>query len=829
MNILKKVLPHVVAVVVFALISVIYFSPVLDGKKLRQYDIVQYGGAAKEVSAFRAQTGEEAMWTNSMFGGMPAYQISVAYPNNWTKYLNRVLTLGLPHPVAILFVALLGFYIMLLCFKVDPWLSIVGALVYGLSTYFLIIIGAGHNTKMRTLAFMPAIIGGLYLVYHRQKLWLGVIVTCLALALQIFANHFQITYYTAIVVLIFLIFETIHVFKERSLRNNFIKGSAGLLLALTLAVGVNITNMLLTMEYTPYSTRGLSDLRDTDGDKTSGLDKSYILNNYSYGVAETMNLFIPDFAGGGSVSKVSDRSPFYEAMIANGVPKQQATQIAKQVPLYWGGQDGGTSGPVYIGAVAIFLFVLGLFVVKGRVKWWLLTATLLSIVLAWGRHCMFVSDLFINYFPGYNKFRTVSMILVIAEMTIPLLGILAVKELLCDRLSLDAKKNAIKKSLYIVGGIALFFVVLPGLLFSFSSPADGEMSKMGYPDWLVAALPDTREYVLRMDALRSLFFVFATSAVLWFTVGGKIKLRPAYFLIAVLVVADLWLVDKRYLNNDRFAVAKEVSNPVKQSAADGYILRDTTLDYRVLNLNNPFNDATTSYFHKSIGGYHGAKMKRYQELIDHRLSGEIKTIIAGLQSAKTPQDVGNIFAACPALNMLNTRYVIYNPEQPALDNPAAIGNAWPVAQIRWVDDADAEIAALSDLARFDPAREAVVDKRFEESLKDFSASYDSTANIRLTSYKPNHLVYEYRSQTPQLAVFSEIYYDKGWDAYIDDRLVPHVRANYVLRAVAVPEGSHRIEFKFASKTYAMGEKISLAGSIAIVLLVLGRVAWRYIR
>ncbi|GHT21578.1 membrane protein [Bacteroidia bacterium] len=822
MDLLKKALPHLVAVLVFVMVSVIYFSPVLDGKRLRQHDSIQYGGMSKEIVDFRQATGEEAMWTNSMFGGMPAYQISVTAHNNWTSYLSRIVTLGLPMPVYFLFTALLGFYIMLLCFKVDPWLSIAGAFAYGLSAYFLIIIGAGHNSKMRALAYLPPIIGGIQLVYHQKKIELGAILVCLFLALQIRANHFQISYYAAIIVLIFMIFELAKVWKEKAY-SRFLKSSAVLLAAVAIAVSVNITNMLLTAEYTPHSTRGPSELSNTDGDKTSGLDKSYILGNYSYGIVETMNLFIPNFVGGPSASEVSKSSPFYQSLIDNNIPKQQAAQFSKQVPLYWGGQDGGTSGPVYIGAVMIFLFVLGLFVVKGSVKWWLVAATIVSIVLAWGKHCMFISDLFIDYFPGYNKFRTVSMILVIAELTIPLLGILAVKELFGDRLALDAKKNAVKKSLYIVGGIALFFVLFPGLLFSFASDNDAQM---GYPDWLIAALHDTREYVLRMDALRSLFFVLAAAVVLWFAVGGKIKTRTAYILFALLILVDLWTVDKRYMGNDRFVAAKEVANPVKQSVADQSILQDTALDYRVLNLGNPFNDATTSYFHKSVGGYHGAKMKRYQELIEHRLSGEINTIIGDLKSVKTRDDFEALLAKCPALNMLNTRYVIYNPEQPALENPATLGNAWTVPQIRWADNADAEIAALND---FDPTQEALIDKRFENALSGFAAQPDSLASIRLTDYKPNHLTYEYTASKPQLTVFSEIYYPKDWTAYIDGQPAPHVRANYVLRAMVIPEGTHQVEFKFASSTYILGEKISLAGSVLLILLIAGSIAGYFVK
>ncbi len=793
MNILKKALPHVVAVVVFLVITLAYFSPMIfDGKQLRQGDILQSNGSSKEIIDYREKTGKEALWTNSVFSGMPAYQISVKYPNNWTAYLSTILSLGIPSPAYMIFVALLCFYIMLLCFGVNPWLSIAGAIAYGLSTYFLVALGAGHNTKIRALAYLPLVIGGLYLAYSRKKIWLGMLITCLALALQIRTGHLQITYYTAIIVLIFMILELVRIIRDKQY-SGFVKASAAMIVAVVLAVGVNITSMLLTMEYTPYSTRGASELTDETGDQTKGLDKSYILNNYSYGISETMNLFIPYFSGGPLSVEAAKKSELYDVLVKQGQPKAQAEMLAQHFT-YWGGQDGGTSGPVYIGAVMIFLFVLGLFVVKGQLKWWLVTATILSILLAWGKHFEMFSNLFIDTFPMYNKFRTVSMILVIAEFTIPLLGILAVKELLSDELTNLDKQKALKKAFFITGGVALFFTIFPGLFFSFEAVSDANL-----PDWLIVPLHDTREAVLRNDAFRSLLFVTGMAAVLWFAVRGKLKFAPTCALLAVLILVDLWAVDKRYLNDNSFK-PKGV-NIARPTQADLAILQDKSPDYRVMNTTvSTFNDATTSFFHKSIGGYHGAKMKRYQELIEHHISP------------------GNM----AVLNMLNTKYFIVADEkqqQPiAQQNPGALGNAWPVASIKWVDNADVEIAALKG---FDPAKEAVVDKRFEPAFEGFTPRHDSTASITLVSYEPNHLIYNYESQIPQMVVFSEIFYDKGWNAYIDGELTPHVRANYVLRAMAIPAGKHEIVFKFEPKSYALGEKISLAGSICIVLLILG--------
>jgi hypothetical protein len=816
MGILKKLLPHLVAIVVFAVVTLAYFSPLLEGKKLEQGDILQANGSAQEIVEFRERTGEEALWTNAVFGGMPAYQISIQYHNNILGYINRVFTLGLPLPAYMIFVAMACFYIMLLCFGVNPWLSIAGAFAYGFSTYFLIIIGAGHNTKMRALGYMPLVIGGIYMAYHQRKLWLGVLLTCIALGLQIRANHLQITYYTAIIILIYLILELVNIIRDRKY-DSFVKTSAAMIIALVLAVSVNFTNMLLTAEYTPYSTRGPSELTDNENSQTGGLDKDYILNDYSYGIVETMNLFIPNVMGGASGGDAGVKSPYYDALVKLGYSKSDAGKYSKYAPLYWGNQRF-TAGPVYIGAVVVFLFVLGLFVVKGRIKWWLVSATVLSVLLAWGKNFYMFSDLFIDYFPMYNKFRTVSMILIIATLCMPLLGILGLKEMFGTDLTVRDKQRALKNSFFITGGIALFFVVFPGLFFSFETPADLTRE---YPETLIAALRDTREMLLRNDSFRSLLFVTAAATILWFVMKEKLKVMAACVLFGALILADLWMVDKRYLNNNSFKKVK-TANTIQPSPADLAILEDKSLDYRVLNLAaDPFNDATTSFFHKSVGGYHGAKMKRYQELIERRLSPEMSMILSRFRSAKTVEDIGKAFTGCTSLNMLNTRYLIYDRQQVPLSNPDALGNAWPVSAIKWVENADAEIEALN---HFDPGREAVIDERYRPVIGDFHASSDSTASIRLTDYEPNHLIYEYQSRKPQLVVFSEIFYDKGWNAYIDGELTPHIRANYVLRAMEVPAGKHEIVFRFEPEGYALGEKISLAGTAGIVLLILGVIA-----
>jgi hypothetical protein len=796
-GIAKKVLPHAAATGLFVLASIIYFGPMFtDGKQFRQGDILHFVGSSQEIVEYRERTGNEPLWTNSVFGGMPAYQISVKYPNNWLQYLGSFLTLGLPAPVYMIFLAMLGFYLMLLCFGINPWLAVAGAFAYGLSTYFILIAGAGHNSKMRAMAYMPPVIGGLYMAYVRGKIWPGALIVCLALGLQIRANHLQSTYYTAILVLIFIILELIRVIGEKQY-GVFLKTSAAMAVAVALAVGVNITNILLTAEYTPYSTRGQSELTDETGNRTKGLDRSYILNDYSYGIAETMNLFIPNFVGGGSVSEVGLNSPFYKALITNGVSRKDAAESCKGAPTYWGYQLS-TAGPVYLGAVIIFLFVLGLFAVKGRIKWWLAAATALSIALAWGRHFDFLSNLFIDFFPMYNKFRTVSMILTVAMLAVPLLGVLALNEMFGNNLTVACKKKALQKSFIITGAIALLFVLLPGLFFSFEAESDA-----GYAErfeWLLIALRDTREWMLRSDAFRSLLFVTAAAATLLFSILGKLKYPISVAILTALIVTDLWSVDRRYINERNFFPKQKNINVAKPSTADLDILQDKSY-YRVMNTTvNTFSDASTSFFHKSIGGYHGAKMKRYQELIERHIGK------------------GNM----AVLNMLNVKYFIVVDRETGLPvkriNPDALGNAWPVEHVRWVDNADAEIDALSD---FDPAREAVADKRYRPAIEGFEARRDTTASINLTGYEPNRLVYGYRSQMPQMIVFSEIFYDKGWNAYIDGKQAPYLRADYVLRAMPVPAGEHEIEFRFEPATYSMGEKIALASSIGIILMILG--------
>lgn len=793
MEIVKKLLPHVIAVLVFIIISFSYFNPLLDGKSIRQGDIMQFIGMSKEIVDFREKTGTEPLWTNSMFGGMPAYQISVVYHHNVAKNINNIMTLHLPVPAVYLFLALVGFYILMLVLGANSWIAVAGAIAFSFSSYFFIIESAGHNSKTHAMTFIAPMIAGVILTFRGRYL-LGAAIFVLYLALQLNANHLQITYYTAITILIFAIVEFIYALREKRLLR-FSKAVVVLAAMSVIAVFTNITNMLLTYEYGKESTRGKSELTSNAEDKTSGLDKSYILDNYSYGVAETFDLFIPNFRGGASASNVGENSETYRWLESN-YGRQAAETYSKHMPTYWGSQLS-TAGPVYLGAVVVFLFVLGLFLIKGPFKWWVVTATVLAVFLAWGKNMEWFSTLFINYFPGYNKFRTVSMILVIVMFTVPLLGMMGFIKILKNEIEKKEILNALKYSLYIVGGFALLFSLIPGIAGNFEYFND-ENHRL--PEGLLTAIISDRSAMLRMDAFRSLVFVLLTAGLIWLVVKEKIKPVWASIVLALLFIVDLGAVGKRYLSEENFVTKRESKQPYAPSEADLLIMEDKDPNFRVINLTvDPFNDASTSYFHKSIGGYHGAKLKRFQELIEHQISKQNMQV----------------------LNMLNTKYFIVPDQEQkpvARPNPDALGNAWFVDTVKIADNADKEMEALNTLH---PKTSVVVDKRFQNLISKTLFTVDSTSQIKLESYAPNYLVYQSRSATEGLAVFSEIYYDKGWNAYLDGKLVPYFRANYVLRGMSIPAGNHKIEFKFEPKLYTAGERISMISSILLVIVVLG--------
>lgn len=796
----NKYIPHLLALVTIIVLTLVYFSPTLDNKVLQTHDTTVFAGSVKEILEHREQYDEDPLWTNSMFAGMPAYLIAARFPGNLFAPVYRLFrNIGIPlAPVLLL---MIGFYIMLLSFRIRPWLALLGSIAYGFSSYFFIILAAGHNTKAMALAFMAPVIGSIVYAYRRDRIT-GSVLTALFLTLQIIANHLQITYYTFMIVLVFGIVELVYSIKNNRLPN-LIKTTLMLAGAAIIALLINFSNLYVTYEYGKYSMRGKSELSANQEDKTSGLDRSYA-TNWSYGIDETLTLLIPNMKGG--ASQPFDRN----SETVRSLRQNNAGQYVQGIFQYWGTQPS-TSGPVYVGAIIFLLFIMGLVLIKGPYKWWLLAATVLSIMLAWGKNFMFLTNIFFDFFPGYNKFRAVTMILVIAEFCMPLLAVLALDRIFRHDVKKPELMKAFRIGLGITGGILLLFLLFPGLAGSFLSPQE-----IQFPAWLKDSLIADRKEMLRNDALRSLAFIVAGSAIIYLAYNKKLKTTYAIIALALFILIDLWTVNKRYLNKDNF-VRENVSERVfTPTAADEYILRDTTV-YRVLNLTvSPFNDGMTSYHHHSIGGYHGAKIRRYQDLIEHSIGPEINRLTTSLNSISSLEQAEGIFEDLNAINMLNTKYVIINPEGAPLVNNSALGNAWFVSSWQLAENPDEELEAVSEI---DPSNEAVINTKHSELLNEADPDTSSSGSIDLVSYRANRLVYDYVSPATKLAVFSEIYYPKGWNAYIDGDPAEHFRVNYVLRGIVIPEGKHEIVFRFEPESYKIGNKVSLAGSVLLILVI----------
>jgi len=803
----KKSLPHISAIILFILLPIIYFSPVLENKKLNQHDSMTYAGMSKEIADYNKKSDDQALWTNSMFGGMPSYLISLPITTAITPIYNLT-NLNHWRPVSFIFLYLIGFYIALLLFGVSPWLAIVGSIAFGFGSYNFIIIAAGHASKAIAIGYMAPIIAGVYFALKKDK-WIGGSVFAVFLALEIYANHPQITYYTILVLLIMGISELVFAFKNKELPE-FLKRSSIILAFALLAIAANMSRLWTTWEYGKFSLRGKSELTNDQANKTTGLDRDYA-TGWSYGIDETLTLLIPNFNGGSSAVGFSEDSETGKILKSNSVPN--ANTLVKQLPGYWGSQPG-TSGPVYFGAIICFLFVLGLFLLKGTLRIWVIVATLLSIVLAWGHNFMPLTNIFLDYFPGYNKFRTVTMILVIAGFTFPLYAILTLQKIADGEVD---RKKWIKPLAWSVGltaGIALIFAVIPGIAGSFVSAADSQ-----FPDWLQGSLIADRKSLLQIDALRSAIFILLGAGVIWALVEKKVKVNSALLILGGLILIDMWSVDKRYLNDGNFVSDTEAKNPYKATVADIEIQKDKSADFRVLNMAvSTFNDASTSYYHKSIGGYHGAKMRRYQELIDFHVGNEMAVLGQRLEKIKTQASVDSLFLGMNALNMLNTKYLVFNPQVAPILNKHALGSVWLVNKCKIVENADQEIAALKLI---DPAKEVVLERKFEDQLRGITLTNDSNAKIALTAYSPNKMTYHYLGNGNQLAVFSAIYYPKGWNAYIDGKIVAHFQANYVLRSMLLPKGNYDIVFKFEPKSYLIGQKITLWSSLLLLLLIAG--------
>lgn len=801
---LKSKTPYLIVLAIFFLLPYFYFTPLLEGKKLDQHDINVFTGMSREIVEHREATGEETYWTNTMFAGMPAYFSGARLKGNLIDKISNVLTPG-PRPASYLFLMFLGFFLLLRAYDVEKWVATAGALAFGFSTYTFIILAAGHNSKVVAIAFMPALFAAIVYAF-RKKPFTGALLFALALALEINANHLQITYYALLAVLILGLVYLVQAVRKKELMP-FLKTLSLLAVAAILAVGANYNRIYHTYEMGKYSIRGESELKSTEEKSSDGLDPDYI-TGWSLGIDETATLFIPNFKGGSTVGELDTDSHFYQALRRNNV--QNPRQYIRQVPLYWGDQPG--TSPPYVGAVVIFLFVLGLIVLKGPEKWWIAGATLLSLLLSWGHNFAFLTDFFIKHVPGYNKFRAVTMILVIAQMTIPLLGFLIVKEIYTQRIKLPELSKAMKWAAGITGGFALLVLLMPSLAGTFQGNND---QAFGSAPWLIEALQKDRMKMLRSDAFRSLFFVLAGAGMLLLMCRIK-KKQYALLGLAALIIIDLWTVDRRFLDDENFTSKKRISEPYQASAADKMILQDPDPNFKVLNLAvSTFNDASTSYFHKSIGGYHGAKLQRFQDLIENALMPEMQAIQTGLQSVRSQEDLAQLFSGLPVMNMLNTKYVIYSPQQAPLFNPASLGNAWFVDNHIVAANADEEMALIR---KFDPATIATIDKRYINKVSEYSPA-DSLSSIELSSYAPNELVYNYTATSNKLCIFSEIHYPLGWKVQIDGQEADHFRANYLLRGMVLPAGEHEVIFRFAPESIQKTALVS-TGSTLFILLAL---------
>ncbi len=807
-NTLTKSIPIVIAILVFVVLSISYFYPAIEGKRIMGHDNSTSRGMAEEIRLFQKAEGYNPLWTNSMFGGMPGYQISFG-PKNFLMSTVSKLFYFLGRPFSFLFLYFVGFYFLLLSIRINTKLAIIGAIAFAFSSYSIIIIAVGHSTKAIAIGYLVGVIGSVVLAYRGKQL-LGAVLFAIFLGLQIRASHYQITYYGLIMIIILGITEFVYAMKEKRL-SAFCKTIGFLVPATIIAVCMNLTSLWTTYEYAKQTIRGPSELTSSNKNKTSGLDKDYAVQ-WSYGIDETLTLLIPNFKGGGSQINPKVDSETYRVMQQRGV--QNLRQSVQSVGMYHGDQPM-TSGPVYVGAIIVFLFVLGLFIVKGRYKWWLVSATVVSIVLSWGSNIMWLTDFLLDYLPLYNKFRVPSMILVIAQVAMPLLGIIALNDILSGTVDNKVWIRGLKWSVLIVVGILLPFIIIPEKFFDFTNASD----LTRYPEWLRDSLILDRKSMLRADALRSLIFIILGAGVIYIWHKKKIRTNLFIFLLGILILADLWMVDKRYLNESHFKVKREVLNPFPETIVDREILKDKDLSYRVLPLQNPFADARASSFHKSIGGYHAAKLRRYQELIKHHIDPELRQLIRGINSSNQPS---LIFSSLPVINMLNTRYFIYDLNRAPIRNTKSLGNAWFVHDYKIVENADQEIAMMKG---FNPKVTAIVDKRFEKIISSTTFSEDKNGSILMTDYKPNHLKYSYSSSSDQLTVFSEIYYDKGWNAYIDGIQVPYFRTNYVLRAMVIPAGEHIVEFKFEPRSYYIGSTISLASSIFLLLVLIAYVIY----
>lgn len=852
----KKILPYVGIILTFLCISYAFTPQVLKGKVVNQSDISSWKGMAHEIIEYNENNpNDRALWTNSMFGGMPATSISVVYEGDYTQPLYNTLFWG-ARPASYFFLCMVGGFLLMLAFGCNVWLAALGGIAMAFCSYNMQIMQVGHNSKMVAIAFMPWVLAAVVYAYRKCAFWGGVLFA-FALSFEIKANHPQITYYLAIIIFGYAIWQLCAAIKDKVLPK-FIRTSLVLLITGLIGIATNVNHLWPTYEYAQHTMRGGSELVAEGSDEEaaesgkksrSGLDLEYA-TAWSYGIGETANLLIPNFNGGASSGELGRNSETYKALKSSGY---NAEQIVKALPLYWGPQPF-TAGPMYMGAISIFLCILGFFVLKGGLKWWVGGVSLLALTLGWGYHFMPMSELFFNYAPLYNKFRAVSMILVILQVVIPLLGVVTANELIfkSEKYNLKRVKTGFFWSLGLTAGLSLVFMVIPSLAGNFSSASDAQL-----PEILVYSIQEDRVSLLRSDALRTIIYIVVAAGILWMGFIKKLKGVHVAALLLLLVTFDMWSIGKRYLNDSHFVTNREFNNAFNLRPVDKHILEDKDQNYRVLDLSvNTFNDAYVSYHHKTIGGYSPAKLQRYQDMIEHHISREIGTISRDMSGVKTIYDAQNALGNYPVLNMLNTKYIVIDGNAPALVNNRALGNAWFVTNVAKAANANEEIAMLGGI---DPAHEAVIAQEFiaPEYLGEFynpvansrgNTCYfpvDSAATITLESYSPNRLVYKYSSATAAIALFSEVFYKDGWKAVVrsndsqgssasatsDNKgLQPQVfRANYILRALALPAGSGEIEFTFAPESFTKGELYSRIASGLLVVLLLGGIVYTFLK
>jgi hypothetical protein len=800
---------HLAIIGIFVVICFGYFSPVLQGKAPAQSDVLQAKAMAKEIMDYKEKDGTGPLWTNQMFGGMPAYQIWVQHPYNGATYVINLITAVFPDPVDDVLLYLVGAYFLLCVLRVNPWLAAAGAVAFAFTSYNFIIIAAGHSNKALAIAFCAPIVASVILTL-RGKYWIGGSLTALFLALEIRANHIQMTYYLMIALLIFIGIELYHAIKEKKLAP-YLRAVSFLAAGMLLAFMVNAGKLWTTYEYGKESNRGRSNLTTDASEEKSGLSKEYAYG-WSQGVGESFTFLIPNLYGGASGidALIKPESQTYQAVekVTGGDPRGAIQQLAGQVGLqqYWG-EKPGTSGPYYFGAIICFLFVFGLLIVRSRLKWWILGTTVLFMFLSFGKNFPLVSDFFFAYFPMYNKFRAVESILALVGLMVPVLALLAVKEVLDGGYDQKTLTKKLSIAAGITGGFALLVAIMPTAFFSFTTEMHPQMiqyltqlldNNAGLAQSIGNALVTDRADLARADALRSVLFIAIGYGLLWALINKKMGLQTVVVLLGLAILFDMWQVDRRYLNNDNFASKTDLKNHFQPRDVDTFIMSDKDPDFRVFDTSvSTFQDASPSEFHKTIGGYHAAKLKRYQELIDGQFTKSVN------------RDV---------LDMLNTKYIITQDQKTGSykmnNNATAAGHAWIVPRIQFVKNADEEMKAISS---FDPKNEAIVDQMYKSVIDEKrEIGADPTASIKLETYHPDHLTYSYSAPRDIVAVFSEIYYDKGWNMYVDNEQKPYFRADYVLRAAQLPAGNHKVEFKFEPVSYYAGEKISLAGSLLLV-------------